>query len=153
MKRTALSVLNLVVAFGLLGLLSLTTPGCGLVDSLDGNPALVRIAATQAVVRYVERGGEHEAAKRQQEVLAVLTATLYFIDGDTRANARTVVQVFSDQVDWDSLSKADQLLAVEVLLLVQDALERRIAAGELSGQTVLYLRGIVVWAIDAARYL
>lgn len=129
-------------------------PGCAVLERLDDNPVLVRIAVTQGVLRYIESGdGEAEIAERKQDVVAVMTQTLSLIDSGENIGVATVFDYFIDAIDLDGMTAADRHLAMETLSFVQLALNDRIRSGELPGETMLALRGVVQSAIDAARYL
>lgn len=127
--------------------------GCSTIERIGDNPVVVRIAVSQAVLRYIDAGDTPEAVQdRRADVLSVMTQTLDFIDSGAQAPVDSVLQVFVSLVDWDRLSLADQYLAHETLVLVQEALHRRIERGELEADSLLVLRSVVQTAIDAARY-
>lgn len=128
--------------------------GCSAVEGLANHPVVVRVAVTQAVLRYIDQGDSaEEMMERKAGVLSSLSQTLAYIDSDVNATVDTIVDVFVSQVNFSAMPLADQLLARETIALVQASLRRRIGAGELPENTVLVLRDIVTTAIDAANYL
>lgn len=138
----------------LIAALAAAMQGCSTIARLKDNPFVVRIAVSQAVLRYIESGNtQDQIAVRKQHVLSVMSHTLTYIDAGASASVDDIFYVFRDQLDLESMSLADQLLARETILLVQNNLQRRVESGELPADTVLVLRSIVLTAIDTANYL
>lgn len=128
--------------------------GCSTFERLGDSPVVVRLAVSQAVLRYIESGDTAvDAEERRAEVLAVMSNTLGYIDVGASATVDNVVEVFVSQINLNSMTVADQLLARETILLVRNNLHRRVLDGELPADTVLALRSIVQTAIDTAHYL
>lgn len=133
--------------------LLLCVTACSSLEGLDDNPLLVRLAVSQAVLRYVEAGDTAEAVQaRKAGVLSVMSKTLAYID-DEKARVDSVMDVLLSLIDFSELSIADQMLVVEAIGLVQYQLDSRIAGGELPHDSLLLLRSVVQTAIDSARYL
>jgi hypothetical protein len=128
--------------------------GCSVLDRIDTNPVIVRIAVTQGVLRYIEAGEDRaDIATRKNNLVSVLTNTLTMIDSGEHVGVAVVFEHFVESIRLHDMSVSDRLLAIEVLRMVQHSLNERIGRGELPEATMLVLRDIVKTAIDAANYL
>jgi hypothetical protein len=144
------SVLVLLCSFSLLGLFLAVAPGCGSVSSVARNDLLVRVAVSQAVVRYVD-AGESPAAdiQRREDLILALGVARQFVQSDEPFDAATWVDGFIDLMDWGSLSLADQILITQVLELVKQEIDARFVGAEAR----IYLGYVIDTAINAAGSL
>lgn len=144
-----MKIKNYILGFLLVSLVA----GCAVLDNIDNNPLVARLAVSQAVLRYIDAGDTPVVIQeRRDNVLAVMEKTLAYIDNE-QARAESVMTVLLSMIDFSELSIADRALAVEAIGLVQYQLDVRIAGGELPSDSLLMLRGLVLTAIDAARFV
>lgn len=129
-------------------------PGCSTLERIGENQVFVRMAVTQATMRYIEAGDSAaEVADRKQEFISVMEYMLTLTDPTADATVDTIFRAFLQRVDWGSMTIADRALAIETVRLVQSLLSERVLKGELESDTVVVLRSIVQDAINAANYL
>jgi hypothetical protein len=111
---------------------------------------LVRVAVSQAIVRYVD-AGESAAAdiQRREDLILALGVARQFVQSDEPFDAATWVDGFIDLMDWGSLSLADQILITQVLELVKQEIDARFDGAEAR----IYLGYVIDTAITAAGSL
>lgn len=133
---------------------ALLLPGCSTLERIGDNPVFVRIAVSQAAMRYIEAGDTAaEVRERKANFISVMEYMLTLTDPTADATVDTIFRAFLQRVDWGSMTIADRALAMETVRLVQSLLSERVLAGELESDTVVMLRSIVQDAIEAANYL
>ena len=134
---------SLKLAF--LGLLALALTSCALVERADTAKLVVDIA----VLKTIEAGDN--PAARALRIIDVAQGALAYVHGDTTLDA--VEQAVRSEIDWQSLSVSDRVLANYLIETVGQEMRARIGKGVIPPDKIVAVRTVLEWVIDAARML
>jgi hypothetical protein len=115
-------------------------------DWANENPAVADLVVSQAVHRYID-----EDADKAARVVASISATEQFLDGNPTTTVDTLFDVLNASINWDNLSTADQALAQGLIVAVQVNLEQKQVDGELDPDEVLGIKSLLRTARRAAE--
>lgn len=123
-------------------------------DFANGNPIVASAVVRQAVARYVDAGDTREDQKaRASAVRDVLELTRAQLAGSPRSTVSEIMNTLESYIAWDSMSPADEMLARDVLMVVQLQLAQKQKGGELSEDAMIGIRALLQTAISAAGLL
>lgn len=120
----------------------------------NNNPVVIDIATRQAVYRYIDAAEtEQGKADRAGDVVQRLRNVDAYLQGNPTASIETLLVVLEQQIDWESLSNADQILVLDIMTLVKANLESKANEQMLDADAIVGLRSIINIAITTASML
>lgn len=135
-----------MIVAGVLGALAFL-PGCAILqgDGSEGEEFAVRSSIQLATVKVID--GDQERAER---VVEIASQARELVAGDSTAALDEVEQRVRDEIQWDTLSPAEQQVASDLVELVRAELEARIGEGALDPEDRVAVRTVLDWIIEAA---
>lgn len=125
--------------------LALALTSCALVERADTAKLIVQVAT----LRAIESGAE--PATRALEIIGIAQGAMAYAQGDTTLDA--VEQAVRAEIDWQSLSVSDRVLANYLIETVGQEMRARIGKGVIPPDKIVAVRTVLEWVIDAARML
>lgn len=147
--RTVNSLMVMLCAFSLAGLLLVLLPGCEMLKR--HNSFFVDIAVNQAVVRYLDSSADQaDAIEKRERLISSLSVARQFVSTDSPVELGNWENDFIQLMNWDSLAIRDQILIRQVLSLIRQEIELRSAGHD---EVKIYLGRVIDVAINTARQL
>lgn len=137
-----------LIAVVLLLILSGCSTLAGISDYVNENPLVADIATRQAVARYIEQG--ENTGTRADSVVRVVTNLETWLDGSPTVTVESLIVTLNSLINWDNLSPADTLLVQDLTALIVWKLSSAEDEGDLTPDTLLGLRSLLVTARRAA---
>lgn len=110
-----------------------------------GQNASSELLVQYAVLKYID--DDQLDAQRVYETVQRMDAA---VKAAVEATIPELAEIALNQIDFDQLDAADQLLAMRMVRRVAHELEDRQEQGSLPGDVVLSVRTVLRWASDAA---
>jgi len=125
----------------LMGLALTLAVGCAALQNEEPGAKLAIQAATLKVI-----DGD---ADRAQRVHGIADEVIGLVDGDAEATLDVIEQRVRDEIRWDRLDQAEQLVASNLADAVRVEIEARIEGGALDPGDRVAVQNVMTWIRDA----
>ena len=141
--------MNTITTSILTVLLCLSLAGCAAVQYGQSNPETARLVTNQITARFIQ--GADNPAERASAVRYVVQTLRSEVDSNAEATLGSLEARAREEIDWSTMSVADQQIIEFALLKARQSLSRLIGDGLLDPNEKAPVGTLLDWIDDAAQ--